>query len=709
MLKGLVCALLCLLFTGLIAEDVDWAAIGEEVKELHTDSRKEGDLWTAIQLEAFVKRYPETKIRLSSFLGRSTLVGSPLFAFPENVRNHWDLGADVWAVTNRRFYALKENGRPSQLSFEIPIHPGRSTLNSTRQFVALANTVGNFRARILQTAVMDIETGDLKWRKDTPLTGIPEGQQDHLHHSMVVAHDGSALVTALYRQHGDFVRLQVVTPNSSKPLRGLSRPAGIGPGASWLIASRDRQRLLLSGGKETASQKAAIGPGVAVVRHGDKLSWVDSAGKLSPFVGNVTLGNRPDAWSHGEWLVVGTGEGAQTEPVTDLLGNVVEGSENQPYSLAFFRWSDLLENTKANPVTVLPGRYSRCDFKPNTLYSWTDTVISLIDLNGDEPVVNDWTEIEERVNRVDNSHHYTRVRSEGGFISFLNNAGEEMWKGQGFADAWVHSRGNGVAQRDSEEGPSFTHITLNTDKAQRQNVDLEIPKGWWEIRTNIFEQQVVANSKAAWHRVDMKTGKITQTVVKDPLVEFARAPWWRGEENQRGRFWRRDGRLLSKLDYGDDQALEERVVANDALYVGRSLLVVDKGRKVLNFESRKGFENLGDIQADVFTTDEDNETLLLSRGWNNRVVGKLERGPKISNKLEGVPENGTGLSSGPWKFDRQNRFMPPRGSQQQWDVERAGFSPRRLRSGGKRMIVVTSSIILVVEPRALSLISSNVP
>ena len=101
---------------------------------------------------------------------------------------------------------------------------------------------------------------------------------------------------------------------------------------------------------------------------------------------SVALGDKPEAWSHGEWL--GGWDRRWSENRTgnrDILGNVVEGSQNLPYSLAFFRWADLLENQKAEPVTLIATRYSRCDFLPNTLYFWDENVVSFIDLNGDEP------------------------------------------------------------------------------------------------------------------------------------------------------------------------------------------------------------------------------------------------------------------------------------------------------------------------------------
>ena len=79
-----------------------------------------------------------------------------------------------------------------------------------------------------------------------------------------------------------------------------------------------------------AIKSSAVGPGVAVVMQNNTLQWVDREGKIMRFGGQVDLGHNPGACSVGDWLVVGTGHGVKTEPITDLLGNVVEGSDNQP-------------------------------------------------------------------------------------------------------------------------------------------------------------------------------------------------------------------------------------------------------------------------------------------------------------------------------------------------------------------------------------------
>ena len=51
----------------------------------------------------------------------------------------------------------------------------------------------------------------------------------------------------------------------------------------------------------------------------------------------------------------GYGDGANSEPQTDLLGNVEVISEALPYRLAVFRWHDLLENRDREPVGVFQG------------------------------------------------------------------------------------------------------------------------------------------------------------------------------------------------------------------------------------------------------------------------------------------------------------------------------------------------------------------
>ena len=95
--------------------------IGSEVKKLHADARKQGICGRPFNWRPTLKQILQIK-RGYPYLGRSTLVGSPLFAFPENILNHWDMGEDVWAVSNRRLYFIKDDGRPYRLSVPIPIN-----------------------------------------------------------------------------------------------------------------------------------------------------------------------------------------------------------------------------------------------------------------------------------------------------------------------------------------------------------------------------------------------------------------------------------------------------------------------------------------------------------------------------------------------------------------------------------------------------------
>ena len=60
--------------------------------------------------------------------------------------------------------------------------------------------------------------------------------------------------------------------------------------------------------------------------------------------------------------MVGTGDGAQTEPVTDILGNVVEGSQNQPYSWHFSAGGS--RENKSEPVTLIPPATAAVIFYP---------------------------------------------------------------------------------------------------------------------------------------------------------------------------------------------------------------------------------------------------------------------------------------------------------------------------------------------------------
>jgi len=96
--------------------------------------------------------------------------------------------------------------------------------------------------------------------------------------------------------------------------------------------------------------------------------------------------------------------------------------------------------------------------------------------------------------------------------------------------------------------------------------------------------------------------------------------------------------------------------------------------------------------------------LVQGHGEETRVLATIDSGPKLNMKP--AAEKLAELPPGAWRIDRRNQFSPPRGKQAEWDTERLGWQPMRLRSPeGGNMLVVTRSVVIDLTPEAARLVS----
>ncbi|TVR42932.1 MAG: hypothetical protein EA402_10795 [Planctomycetota bacterium] len=666
----------------------NWDRLAGEIRQLHQQARSAGDLWTCIQLEAVAAAYPEARLRLGNYLGRSEVIGDARFGFAEVIHHHWDRGSEIGVISGRRFQRIDELGRPLQLGVSLPFHAGRANWINDGNLLAVADTTGPWNNRRALFAVLNAENGELRWRREIALPNIPDGQNDLLQDGLALAHDGSAIAAAVFRRPGNNERVLVAQGDTQRLISNLRRPHGIGPQAAWLLADRGNQTLLITVRGERNVDDQAVGPGIALILEGQTLSAVSPNGTVSPFSTPLSIGRRAALHSVSNWAIVDTGE------VND-----------QTRTLIFYRWQDLAANPAAQPVMALENTYSRCGFLPQSLYHWDERTISLLDLSGNEPVSRVWLESALPVSSVWDSHHYTMVSHPESLRTVYNNLGQELWHGAA-DDAWVHSRRGLVYRSNAEEGPRFTFVHLHSDPLQRREVPLQLTPGWWRIRSHPNQDLLIAENDEVWHELSLESGTIRRSVVKDPLVEFANPPWWRGEANNHGRFFRLSGRLLPKDVGPEGLTPTQQMVAQDGFHAGHGFFILDESEAVWLID-RRGFQELGRVAADVICTDEGEQTLYLARGRNRDIVARLDRGPRLVTNLGPHPGQGRELPSGMWRIDGRNQFSPGRGGRQRWDEDKAGFSPRRLRAGGQSLVVVTQSVILVLEPRALPLVASN--
>ncbi|TVR13617.1 MAG: hypothetical protein EA401_06300 [Planctomycetota bacterium] len=715
-------ALLCVFALGLLIWAISSPAVSAEdeheataIHELYAQARQHGDLWTCIQLEAYMEAHDHLRRRQTlPYLGRSQVLGSPLLGFPEDIHNHWDRDSHIAVISGHRFYRTSPSGRPLQLSIPLPFHPGRSAYTRLENHIGLARTHGPWNRRQVTLGVVARDSGSVLWRRDVGLHGILEEQNDHLFDRITVAEDGSAVVAAINRSRGDNQRIVIASAEHQRIINDFRNPHAVGHEGRWVVADRAQQGrpttlIVFSNERQQMStlDDFAVGPDRSLLRQGDTWELLDGTGERHPFSPHVAIGRNPGAWTVGQWLIIGSGWGASSEASTDLLGNIIEEASEQPYTIALYYWPDLIDNTTANPRMSIANRYSRSDFSPHTLYVWDDHSISLLRLQSPSPEIIPWAEAQAPIQSVHDSHHYTMAVHPDNLRSVFDNHGQELWHGEA-DDAWVHCRRR-MLYRTGGDNPRYTMVTLHHDPAQREEVPLQLPAAHWRIRSHPWHNFAIAENDEAWHRLDLENGQVTETVRKDPEANTRRPPWWHGEANNYGRFFRFGGRLYRKDNGPENQPLAAVMVPQDIFIIPRQgSLVIDRQDRILAFSERGDSSVIATIEADTFFTDRRERAIFVGHERGRNVVGSIERGPSVNTAADSLPDRGEHLSSSAWNLNRNNEFRPPRGSPSRWDSGKAGFPFQRLRDGGRdHLIVVTESVILMLEPRAMPLVSSG--
>jgi hypothetical protein len=409
----------------------------------------------------------------------------------------------------------------------------------------------------------------------------------------------------------------------------------------------------------------------------------------------------------GPWLVLRTGAGAETEATTDLTGNTIEGGEAQADSLAIFKWADLVADRAAEPALFLPGqRLSIHRGQAAAFFTWnSDGDVSMIQLDGDRPVVEAIASVGKPVTWVDSNQHYILVHHPEWGRTLLDDSGTVRWEGTA-RDVWLNSRKHLIHRPDGEQQP-YTLVHLGDSLADNTSLQLDLPPApWWSINVDRFNRRAVADSQTQWMPFDPMTGKLGKATIKDDTVQWPRPPWWRNEDNNHGRFYRSDGRLIPKNGGPDGKPVTEVFAPLDAVHLGRSLLILDRNQHIYLGGGRKPFESIGLAAADRFAAANNGKDLVLSRGGNRQIVARVSRGPSIDDDIDGMPDKADDLDRGKWRVEGR-KFTPPTGSSMDWSEELSGFQVERLRSGSsKGLLVITRSLIIELGTRDLKKVAT---
>ncbi len=674
--------------------------IKEAVRDLHLDAARRGDLWTAIQLEA----YARGDAKLRPVLGASQIHGDPLFAFPTPIAAWYDRGDEVLVASANHLHRLAPDGRPLAIALPLPPSSARA-LSPSGSCLGVVGRPSDDSDRFVFTV---IGVGDGRAVLQRSLSCAADERPSG---KACVADDGTAIAVCGYRARGDdkeHLRLWVCDANGTDRKRlPLLNPRGIGANASWLLCeNRDNKPVLVVGDAEKplVLQDGAAGPGIALVLIDAALHLVGRDGTRTPLDVPMGLSASARLLALGGWVVVSSGWDAETKPSVDVLGKVTPGGEPQAPTMALYRWRDLAKDAAAVPAAVIENGFPlRADGEPFALWLWRDNQLDLIDLSRDEPALRALYTAPATIRSVSPAPFAAMLTLADDRRVAIDHLGYELWSGSGealvFHPQWL-------VQKAKDQEKPYTIANLDTDAANRRRFALDLPERSWQFAIARAEGWIVATHRDSWVAFDSASGERVADGDEDeddkngPPRPRTDAFW--GETP--GRFHAVPGsaRLMRKRAAQDDTVLAWEPI--DAWRMQRTLLVLERRGTLLAFAGRKGFKTIGNCRAadrlamdaatPVVVNDAGRALALLAGATLSTDLPKRLR----TNKPEDLPE-------GAWKVDNDDHSFAIKGGRLVWNTDRLGFAPLRLRCPeGPGMLVVTHSLVIELDPGAAKVV-----
>lgn len=674
-----------------------------EARALWNEASRAGDVWTALQLEAWSAANDG---RLRQLLGSTAVHGDARMAFGAEIVAHWDRGPRVGVLTRSRFHLLAADGRPLALATPLKLPAGLCDWTFSGDVVATAERQG---AKVVLVAqrVPGVEV-------ISELTA-PCDAADTIG-SLRCADDGSALMCDLARHpplQTPVLRV-VIARRGAKPqfIDEAYEARAIGPnGAWWALRQRGDGRMVVNtvAGKELTVGSIAVGPGCCMVMNDRQLRLVGRDGAIRPFAPTIGIGSDGETRTIGSWLVIWSGSDAVTPDGVDPLGNPIPGGAAQPPTIACYRWREVAElGERAAPTATYAAPLSPADAHSLALYAWEGREVFLIDLTDEsEPRRRALLTAPVPVQVVDHDQMRTRVRLEDGSSLIADSAGRELWRGP--CDAVdLNAPDWAVVRVGASDAARYACVRMDVDPAKRAVTPVAVAPGPWQIELDRFGRFGVAvRPEQVWHRFDMRSGEVTGSgSTLDPAVQ--RPQPLRAVEPP-GRFSRRGGRLIDKV-HGDFGAPPELALSPiDAWRVGRAMVLLNIGGQVL-VSGRKPGEliDVGRSPEAQHLAPGDGELLLVNDA--REPLARLVPGPALSTDgIATLKPNDFG--NGYWRIDPTGRFVPPSMGVMAWDEARLGFAPLRLRSArdASPLVVVTQSLVLEIDAATVRLVCRPAP
>jgi len=686
---------------------------GREARRLHDQARQANDVWTGLQLEAWSDAHDGPSMS-PDILGRTRLIGSPLFAFGDPISRYWPHPDGILVIAGDRLFHLHHDGRPLELSLRFPFWPHSAWLSGNRRYVGIVELRGPRERRTAVAAVLDRRSREVVLRREVPLPPGNVDVYDWVHGSCRVAEDGTALAFNVHRRAGpDWHRTIVCTAENHRAVPRIHEVRAVGSGGDWLLyEGMERNEWLDRGDVKQPVHSYRHGPGLLAVEVENDEAFVlvrpdgSEVGLVPPF----EPGRGARLEEIGAHLVVVSGGGAKAPELTDFLGNPVEGGTEIPETQAFYRWRDLVADPEAGPEFSLEQRWEVARAHDFAVLDWRDKTLSVVRMGGEEAVRETLYEADAPITYAHASHHHYLVHTADD-RRVVDRRGSELWRGT-CDDGWVKTREHLLVRDGSREEPAFRLIHLAVDPDERREVHLDLEKRGWRIDVDLHRPRVVARLGYDFRILDPDSGEVRGRYdyvedPEDPRPE-RRAPRWRGEANHTGSRFVDHGRLLHKNAEWVDGPPENRWVPRDVAPLGAGLLVVARHGYIYSARRASGdFEPVDQIYgADGFGTDSKERALFVTDGRGRRILGLVDRGPSIETDHPKVGERADSLDPGRWR-ENGDTFIPPRERRVRWDRGLCGFGVEAIRSSQDgHCYCVTASVIIDLSSTAAKKVAS---
>ena len=685
------------------------SALKDEIKNDYRLFLKKRDLWSALQLEAWVQSL-HLDIKFSTLLG-DRVVGNPLYAFPQGVRSVFDHGDWVAVVNGEQVNFINGEGRPTHPRVKMPHYLGQAGITSSRSHIAgmrfrISGEEPNLNFYYL-CSVAPTDGGET-WSSGWLDLGRPI--KDNYPRQMPVAHDGSAAGVHFLAPDRNQDFCVIIRPGRSHiTVDNLRNPVAVGERGNWIMGYNpaDRRWQFIQGDKRSDIRRCTgvDSYGALLSINGKALEFVAPNGNRKAINAQTNTDTR--MWSFDKWLVVQLGSVTEQEPdKKDVFGNVIKKGESKTvYKTALFKWTDLAAGN-VDPSHELIGDMRICDQRPNSIMTWKGRDIILHDCNGDEIQAHPFASFKKDIEKIQIRENGIRVVTKDWKNHMLDYHGKTIYEcDNGYlvmlhpsvlGHFWDTKDGEKVKHHCkvinfTETGDAFETIVPGPNNENEYELDIHF-HGWYGRRYldnrnwlyfDLFNGNVIREGHVAEN---------AEPVRQWGLPKHGRLP---------GRFNAFSGRLIPKW-VTKQQSLEDRLYPRDAMYTRGGLMVITDDEQLRSYDKnllvKDHYKDAQFWSGRFVVQDKDINTYITS--WMDGehkakyyidASGRLKTIPK-PQALDGQrPE-------GEWKIDGQHLYIPRQG-QIRWPDEMIGFSPVRIRSrkGVRDLLIITRSLVIELD------------